>query len=59
MTREHPVAYFCAEYGVHNSLPLYSGGLGVLEYVFVKAIPRSASGKLLRRKLRIGEFEKL
>ena len=29
------------------------------EYVFVKAIPRSASGKLLRRKLRIGEFDKL
>jgi starch phosphorylase len=27
---ESPVAYFCAEYGVHNSLPLYSGGLGVL-----------------------------
>src|SRR5882672_1713336 len=27
---KHPVAYFCAEYGVHNSLPLYSGGLGVL-----------------------------
>lgn len=27
---EHPVAYFCAEYGVHNSLPMYSGGLGVL-----------------------------
>ena len=26
----HPVAYFCAEYGVHNSLPLYSGGLGML-----------------------------
>ena len=30
ITRENPVAYFCAEYGVHNSLPLYSGGLGVL-----------------------------
>ena len=29
------------------------------EYVFVKQIPRSASGKLLRRKLRIGEYEKL
>jgi 2-furoate---CoA ligase len=29
------------------------------EYVFVKAIPRSASGKLLRRKLRIGEYEPL
>jgi 2-furoate---CoA ligase len=27
------------------------------DYVFVKAIPRSASGKLLRRKLRIGEYE--
>jgi starch phosphorylase len=30
LTPEHPVAYFCAEYGVHNSLPLYSGGLGIL-----------------------------
>jgi 2-furoate---CoA ligase len=29
------------------------------DYVFVKAIPRSASGKLLRRKLRIGEFERI
>ena len=27
---ESPVAYFCAEYGVHNSLPIYSGGLGIL-----------------------------
>jgi 2-furoate---CoA ligase len=27
------------------------------KYVFVKSIPRSASGKLLRRKLRMGEFE--
>lgn len=25
-----PVAYFCAEFGVHNSVPIYSGGLGVL-----------------------------
>jgi starch phosphorylase len=30
ITHERPVAYFCAEYGVHNSLPLYSGGLGML-----------------------------
>jgi starch phosphorylase len=30
ISSEHSVAYFCAEYGVHNSLPLYSGGLGVL-----------------------------
>jgi starch phosphorylase len=28
--RERPVAYFCAEFGVHHSLPLYSGGLGIL-----------------------------
>jgi acyl-coenzyme A synthetase/AMP-(fatty) acid ligase len=27
--------------------------------VLVKAIPRSASGKLLRRKLRSGEYERL
>lgn len=24
------VAYFCAEYGFHDSIPLYSGGLGIL-----------------------------
>src|SRR3979490_2961387 len=30
ITPEQPVAYFCAEFGVHNSLPLYSGGLGIL-----------------------------
>ena len=29
-TPEHPVAFFCAEFGVHGSLPIYSGGLGVL-----------------------------
>ena len=30
ITAERPVAYFCAEFGVHTSLPLYSGGLGIL-----------------------------
>ena len=30
IAHEHPVAYFCAEFGVHHSLPLYSGGLGIL-----------------------------
>jgi len=25
-----PVAYFCAEFGLHSSVPIYSGGLGVL-----------------------------
>src|SRR6266540_582854 len=27
---DRPVAFFCAEYGIHPSLPTYSGGLGVL-----------------------------
>ena len=25
-----PVAFMCAEFGVHESLPIYSGGLGIL-----------------------------
>jgi starch phosphorylase len=25
-----PVAYFCAEFGLHESIPIYSGGLGIL-----------------------------
>jgi glycogen phosphorylase len=27
---ERPVAFFCAEYGFHVSMPVYSGGLGAL-----------------------------
>ena len=27
---ERRIAYFCAEFGLHNSVPIYSGGLGVL-----------------------------
>lgn len=30
ISRTHPVAYFCAEFGLHESLPVYSGGLGIL-----------------------------
>ena len=30
ITPERPVAFFCAEYAIHGSLPVYSGGLGVL-----------------------------
>ncbi|MFM1873167.1 MAG: hypothetical protein RL398_2589, partial [Planctomycetota bacterium] len=30
LSAEHPVAYFSAEFGVHHSLPIYSGGLGIL-----------------------------
>src|ERR1051326_8343585 len=35
-----PVAYFSAEFGIHESVPIYSGGLGVLSGDHVK----SASG---------------
>jgi starch phosphorylase len=31
-----PIAYFCAEYAVHVSLPVYSGGLGALAGDLVK-----------------------
>jgi starch phosphorylase len=30
MAKEDLVAYFCAEYGFHDSVPIYSGGLGIL-----------------------------
>ena len=35
-----PVAYFSAEFGMHESVPIYSGGLGVLSGDHIK----SASG---------------
>ena len=34
---ESLVAYFCAEYGFHESFPIYSGGLGVLAGDYCKA----------------------
>jgi glycogen phosphorylase len=36
LTAEHPGAFFCAEFGVHVSLPIYSGGLGALAGDFLK-----------------------
>ena len=35
--RGHPVAYFSAEFGIHESLPIYSGGLGVLAGDHIKS----------------------
>src|SRR3954462_13374384 len=48
------VAYFCAEFGVHESLPLYSGGLGILAGDHCKAasdfqLPFVAVGLLYRQ----------
>ncbi len=53
ITAENPVAYFCAEYGVHNSLPIYSGGLGILAGDHLKSasdmnVPLVAVGLLYR-----------
>lgn len=33
---EPSIAYFCMEFGLHNSLKLYSGGLGILAGDFLK-----------------------
>ena len=53
ITPDRPVAYFCAEFGVHNSLPLYSGGLGILAGDHLKSasdlrLPLIAVGLLYR-----------
>jgi starch phosphorylase len=51
---ERPVAFLCAEYGVHVSLPVYSGGLGALAGDLLKeasdcAIPLVAVGLMYRK----------
>lgn len=48
------VAYFCMEYGLHESFPIYSGGLGILAGDFIKAahdlkMPMVAVGLLWAR----------
>ncbi len=49
-----PIAYFCAEYGFHESLGIYSGGLGVLAGDHMKtasdmALPLVGVGLMYRR----------
>jgi starch phosphorylase len=51
---EDLVVYFCAEFGVHESLPMYSGGLGILAGDHCKAasdfqLPFIAVGLLYRQ----------
>ena len=53
-TPDNPAAYFCAEFGVHKSLPIYSGGLGALAGDILKeasdrALPLVAVGLLYRQ----------
>ena len=54
--RPRPVAYFSAEFGLHESLPVYSGGLGVLAGDHIKSasdlgIPLVGIGLVLRAGL--------
>lgn len=58
VTAPHSVAYFSLEYGIHESIRLYSGGLGVLAGEHLKAasdlgLPLVAVGLLYRQ----GYFE--
>jgi glycogen phosphorylase len=53
-TAERPVAYFSAEFAVHVSLPIYSGGLGalagdVLKEASDRALPMVGVGLMYRR----------
>ncbi|MBW4641759.1 MAG: alpha-glucan family phosphorylase [Goleter apudmare HA4340-LM2] len=50
----HPIAYFCAEFGIHESLPVYSGGLGILAGDHLKSssdlgVPMVGVGLLYRQ----------
>jgi glycogen phosphorylase len=54
VTPERPAVFFCAEYAVHGSLPIYSGGLGalagdLLKAASDKALPLVAVGLMYRR----------
>jgi starch phosphorylase len=49
-----PIAFLCAEYGVHLSLPIYSGGLGALAGDLLKeasdrGLPMVAAGLMYRK----------
>ncbi|HEX8977724.1 MAG TPA: alpha-glucan family phosphorylase [Solirubrobacteraceae bacterium] len=49
-----PIAFLCSEYGVHVSLPVYSGGLGALAGDLLKeasdrAVPMVAVGLMYRK----------
>lgn len=38
LNSEHPIAYFCMEYGISECLPIYSGGLGILAGDYLKTM---------------------
>ena len=53
ISAQRPVAFCCAEFGVHRSLPIYSGGLGILAGDILKeasdlALPMVGVGLMYR-----------
>lgn len=51
---DRPIAFLCAEYGIHSSLPTYGGGLGILAGDILReasdlALPFAAVGILYRQ----------
>lgn len=53
VAEDRPIAFFCSEYGLHVSLPIYAGGLGALAGDIVKeasdlALPFVAIGLMYR-----------
>ncbi|MFN2451698.1 MAG: alpha-glucan family phosphorylase [Candidatus Dormibacteria bacterium] len=53
-SRQRPICFLCAEFGLHRSLPIYSGGLGVLAGDILKessdrALPLIGVGLLYRQ----------
>lgn len=54
VSADRPVAYVCAEFAVHQSLPIYSGGLGalagdILKQASDRALPLVGVGLMYRR----------
>ena len=59
--RKQSIAYFCAEFGLHNSVPIYSGGLGILAGDHCKAssdlgVPLVGLGLFYQRGTSISGF---
>jgi glucan phosphorylase len=62
LTPDRPIAFFSAEYGIENNLPIYAGGLGVLsgDIVLEAAsdnVPLVALGILYRKGFETGSAQ--
>jgi starch phosphorylase len=53
-SERHPVAFLCAEFGIHRSLPIYAGGLGVLAGDILKEAWRPVDPERLPAALVLG-----